>query len=130
MPLASKRKLAGRLNALAIASLLALVALCLAWEIWWAPLRPGGSWLALKALPLLLPLRGVLHGRRYTHQWGSMLILAYAAEGLMRVASDAGLSRWLAAAEIGLSLVFFLSAAFYARVTSAGSAARSRHTAC
>ena len=36
---------------LAVASLLALIVLVLGWELFWAPLRPGGSWLALKALP-------------------------------------------------------------------------------
>ena len=39
----------------ACASLVALIFLCLAWEIFLAPLKPGGSWLALKALPKLLP---------------------------------------------------------------------------
>ena len=62
-------------------SLLALIFLCLAWELWLAPLRPGGSWLALKALPLLLPLLGVLKRRRYTYQWSSMLILAWPRVG-------------------------------------------------
>jgi len=38
-------------------SLIALIFLCLAWELALAPIRPGGSSLALKALPLLLPLR-------------------------------------------------------------------------
>ncbi|MGH8629456.1 MAG: DUF2069 domain-containing protein, partial [Burkholderiales bacterium] len=57
-------------------SLLLLIAWSLAWELWLAPLRPGGSWLVLKALPLLLPLLGVLNGRRYTYQWASMLVLA------------------------------------------------------
>jgi uncharacterized membrane protein len=121
---------ARRLNRLAIASLLALVVLCVGWELWWAPLQPGGSRLALKALPLLLPLRGLLRGRRYTHQWASMLILAYLVEGLVRATSDAGPSRWLAAIETALSLAFFVAAIFYARVTSAGSAARSRQRAC
>ena len=41
----------------AVASLLALILLTLAWELWLAPLRPGGSWLVLKAAILLLPLR-------------------------------------------------------------------------
>jgi uncharacterized membrane protein len=64
----------------ALASLLGLLALCLAWELWLAPLRPGGSWLVLKALPLLAPLFGVLQERRYSFQWSSMLALAYLAE--------------------------------------------------
>jgi uncharacterized membrane protein len=98
-------------------SLLALIFLCLAWELWLAPLRPGGSWLALKALPLLLPLRGVLHGRRYTFQWSSMLILAYFTEGTVRVAGDSGTSVVLAAAEVLLALSFFATAVAYARLT-------------
>ena len=98
-------------------SLLALLFLCLAWELWLAPLRPGGSALALKALPLLAPLRGVLHGRRYTYQWASMLILAYVAEGTVRAYGEAGASAALAAAEALLALAFFASAVLYARLT-------------
>ena len=98
-------------------SLLALIFLCLAWELWLAPLRPGGSWMALKALPLLLPLLGVLRGKRYTYQWSSMLILAYLAEGAARAFSDSGRSAALALAELALSLVFFVSAVLYARLT-------------
>jgi uncharacterized membrane protein len=100
-------------------SLVALILLCLCWELWLAPLRPGGSLLALKALPLVLPLSGVLRGRRYTYQWSSMLILAYFAEGVTRAWSEAGLSRGLALAEIALSLVFFAAAVSYARLTRA-----------
>jgi uncharacterized membrane protein len=98
-------------------SLLALIFLCLAWELWLAPLRPGGSWMALKALPLLAPLLGVLNGRRYTYQWASMLILAYLAEGIMRAASESGLAGALALAEALLALAFFGSAVFYARLS-------------
>ena len=106
----------------AAGSLLGLLALCLAWEMWLAPLRPGGSFLALKAAPLALPLAGILAGRRYTYQWSSMLILAYLAEGVMRAWSERGASQWLAAAEIILSLVFFASAVAYARLTRLGAA--------
>lgn len=101
----------------ASASLLALLALCLAWELWLAPLRPGGSLLALKAAPLALPIPGVLNGRRYTYQWSAMLVLAYFAEGVMRAWSERGASQLLAGAEIALSLVFFASAVAYARLT-------------
>jgi uncharacterized membrane protein len=95
----------------------ALIALCLAWELWLAPLRPGGSLLALKALPLVLPFMGIVTGRRYTYQWSSMLILAYLAEGATRAWSEAGLSQQLAFVEIGLSVVFFAAAVSYARLT-------------
>lgn len=106
-----------RSNALTIASLVALIALSLAWELWLAPLRPGGSWLVLKALPLLAPLFGLLKRRRYTHQWTTMLALAYLAEGLVRSASDAGPSRMLALIETLLALTLFFSAAAFARGT-------------
>jgi uncharacterized membrane protein len=101
----------------AAGALIALVVLCLAWELWLAPLRPGGSLIALKALPLLLPLPGILAGRRYTYQWSSMLILAYFAEGATRAWSERGTSQLLAGAEILLSLAFFAVAVAYARLT-------------
>ncbi|HUF20133.1 MAG TPA: DUF2069 domain-containing protein [Burkholderiales bacterium] len=101
----------------ACVSLIALIALCVLWEMWLAPLRPGGSWLVLKVLPLLAPLPGILAGRRYTYQWASMLILAYFTEGVVRAWSDTGLSAVLAGAEVVLSVVFYLCAIFYARLT-------------
>jgi uncharacterized membrane protein len=107
------------LRAGAALSLASLIALCLLWELWLAPLRPGGSFLALKALPLVLPLPGILRGKRYTYQWSSMLILAYFAEGVVRAWADAGLSGRLAAAEIVLSVAFFAAAVSYARRTRA-----------
>jgi len=103
----------------AAGSLAALIVLCLAWELWLAPLRPGGSLMALKALPLALPLRGVVAGRRYTFQWASMLILAYFTEGVVRAWGERGAGQALAAAEIVLSLVFFVAAVTYARLTRA-----------
>jgi uncharacterized membrane protein len=96
-----------------------LIVLCVAWELWLAPLRPGGSWLALKALPLALPLAGVLKGKRYTYQWSSLLILAYVAEGATRAWADTGLSRTLALGELLLGLAFFAAAVSYARATRA-----------
>ncbi len=106
-----------RLNLGAIVSLIALIFLCLAWEFWLAPVRVGGSALGLKALPLLLPLFGILHGRRYTHQWAAFLALAYITEGIVRAFSDAGLSRGMAAVELVLALAFFGCCVFYARET-------------
>jgi uncharacterized membrane protein len=105
-------------NLAASASLIALIALCLAWESWLAPLRPGGSWLVLKALPLLAPLFGILRGRRYTHQWASLLIQMYLLEGLARATADTGPVRVLAFTETALALVFFVAAVSYARLTA------------
>jgi uncharacterized membrane protein len=103
------------LQAGAVGSLLALIALCLAWELWLAPARPGGSWLVLKALPLLAPLFGLLHGRRRTFQWTSFLALAYFAEGVVRAWAEPGPVRGLAALEIVLALALFGCAVFGAR---------------
>ncbi|MCX8086682.1 MAG: DUF2069 domain-containing protein [Rhodocyclaceae bacterium] len=104
---------------IASASLIGLIALCTAWELWLAPLRPGGSWLAMKALPLLLPLPGLLQGRRYTYQWASLLILAYLLEGMLRLLTDRGTMQMLAGLEALLSLVFFVAAILYARWSAA-----------
>lgn len=98
-------------------SLIALILLCTAWELWLAPLRPGGSMLVLKVLPLLAGLFGILRGRRYTYQWMSMLILLYFTEGTVRATSDTGLSQQLAMVETALTLIFFASAIYYARAT-------------
>ena len=87
---------------------LALVALCLGWELWWAPLRPGGSWLALKALPLLAAAPGMWRGRLYTYQWMSMLVWVYMTEGVVRGLTDPSpLSRALAWGACALALVSF-----------------------
>lgn len=98
-------------------SLISLILLALAWETVLAPLKPGGSLLMLKAVPLLLPLFGILRVKRYTYQWSSMFILLYFTEGVVRAWSDSGLSAQLAAAEIILSVAFFSCAIFYARLT-------------
>jgi len=105
-------------NRLTSISLVGLLFLCLAWELWLAPLRPGGSMLALKALPLLLPLFGILRGKRYTHQWTSMLSLAYVTEGLVRAVSDQGMSQALAMAETVLAMLLFAGCLGHARTSA------------
>ena len=109
----------------ASASLILLIVLGLLWELRIAPIRPGGSLLALKIMPLLLPLRGVLRGNLYTLQWAAMLILLYFMEGVVRAWSDpAALSRLMAWFEIVLSLTFYVCAIMYLR--PAKQAARKR----
>lgn len=99
---------------IAAVALVGLIILCLVWELFLAPIRPGGSWLVLKVIPLLFPLRGVLKGNIYTLQWSSMLILLYFMEGVTRAWSDPNpLSVYMAIIEIVLSLVFYLCAMFY-----------------
>ncbi len=107
--------MAKRLHIAAVIALLALIVLCVAWELFLAPLRPGGSWLVLKVLPLLLVLRGVLRADNYTLQWSTLLVWAYFTEGIVRAVSDAGVSAQLAALELLLSIVYFGCAVFYLR---------------
>lgn len=111
----------------AVASLVCLIILCLLWELWLAPVRPGGSLLALKVMPLLLPLRGLMRGNLHTFQWASMLILLYFMEGVVRAYSDpAALSAELAAGEIVLSLAFYVCAILYVRPAKQAARAKAR----
>lgn len=104
-------------RAAAVGGVLALVALCLGWELWWAPSVPGGSWvLAAKALPLLVPLPGLLRMRMYTYRWLSLLVWLYMTEGLVRVASDPAPGRWLALAEVVLALAVFTACTLHVRL--------------
>lgn len=105
------------LHVLASVALLGLIVLCVLWEGWLAPLRPGGSWMMLKALPLLPAVFGILRGKRYTYQWVSMLSLLYLTEGVLR-ANDPGLTSILAWVEIALSVLLFFSTMLYARNTA------------
>jgi uncharacterized membrane protein len=98
----------------AIASLLGLVVLGLAWELWLAP--TGRGTLAIKVLPLFLALPGLLRNRLYTFRWLSLMVWLYFVEGVVRATTDGGLGAILAAVEIALCLVLF--AACGARVRS------------
>ncbi len=101
---------------LAAGSLAGLIVLGLAWEMWLAPIRPGGSLLALKVLPLVLPLAGVLKNRMYTYRWLSLLVWLYFTEGVVRAWSDKAPGNWLALVEVVLCLVLFTACAMHVRV--------------
>lgn len=102
---------------LAVGSLVGLIALGLAWELWLAPLRPGGSWLALKVLPLVVPLSGLLKNRMYTYRWVSLMVWLYFTEGVVRAWSDTnGTSQALALLEVVLCLALFAACAWHVRL--------------
>lgn len=101
---------------LAVASVGGLIVLGLAWEMWLAPIRPGGSLLALKVLPLFLPLAGLLKNRMYTYRWMSLLVWLYFTEGVVRAWSDRPPGNYLAMIEIVLCLVLFAACALHVRV--------------
>ena len=107
---------ARRTRAVTLAALLALTALCLAWELWLAPLRPGGSWLALKALPLLLAVPGVLRYRMATYRTLALFVWLYFVEGVVRATSDRAPSAWYALAEAVLVVIVFVACTAHIRL--------------
>ena len=101
---------------LAVGSLLGLIVLALAWELVLAPLRPGGSWLVLKALPLCIPLAGLLKNRMYTYRWVSLVVWLYFIEGVVRAWSDKAPSNYLAMLEIALCITLFVACTAHVRL--------------
>ena len=99
----------------AVGCMLGLIVLGLAWELWLAPVRSGGSLLALKVVPLCFPLAGMLRNRMYTYRWVSLLVWLYFTEGVVRAASDRGPGRWLAAIEVVLCLLQFAACVLHVR---------------
>lgn len=102
-----------RVRLLAVGSLLALIVLGLAWELWLAPI--GGRTLALKVLPLALPLAGLLKYRMYTYRWVSLLVWFYFTEGVVRAVSERGIVVVLALIEIALCLLLFAACVLHVR---------------
>ena len=101
---------------LAVGSVLGLIALGLAWELFLAPLRPGGSWLALKVLPLCIPLPGLLKNRMYTYRWVSLVVWLYFTEGVVRAWSDRAPGNYLAMLELVLCLSLFTACTLHVRL--------------
>lgn len=97
---------------IATAAFVDLFILCIAWEWFISPLRPGGSWLILKAIPLLFAIPGLWKGKVYTMQWASMLILLYITEGLVRIL-ETGANFWMAVLETTLGTVAFVCLLIY-----------------
>lgn len=101
---------------LAVGSLTGLIVLGLAWEMWLAPIRPGGSLLALKVLPLCIPLAGLLKRKLYTYRWVSLMVWLYFTEGAVRAWSDRPPGNILALIEVVLCLSLFTACALHVRV--------------
>ena len=101
---------------LAVGSVLGLIVLGVSWELWLAPLRPGGTWVAIKVLPLCVPLAGLLKNRMYTYRWLSLVVWIYFTEGVVRAWSDRGLSSRLAMIEVLLCLLLFAACVLHVRL--------------
>ena len=102
-----------RTRALAVTSLVALIALGLAWELWLAP--TGRGTLALKVLPLAFALPGLLRNRLYTYRWLSLLVWLYVTEGLVRATSERSPGAVLAAIEVALCVLLFVACGAHVR---------------
>jgi uncharacterized membrane protein len=100
----------------AVVCLVGLIVLGLGWELWWAPLRPQGSWLAFKVLPLCVPLAGLLKRRMYTYRWLSLMVWIYFTEGVVRAWGDAAPSRYFGMIEVALCTGLFVACALHVRM--------------
>ncbi len=100
-------------RSLALACVLSLIVLGLAWELWLAP--TGSGTLAIKVLPLVFPLPGLWRHRMYTYRWLSLLVWLYFTEGVVRATSERGTSALLASIEVVLCLLLFAACAVHVR---------------
>lgn len=100
----------------AVGSLIGLIVLGLLWELWLAPIRPGGSLLVLKVLPLCIPLAGLLKNRMFTYRWVSLFVWLYFIEGVVRAWGDKAPSNYLAMIEVVLCVVLFTACALHVRM--------------
>lgn len=110
---------------IASAATLDLIIVCIAWEWFISPLRPDGSWLILKAVPLIVMLPGIWHAKVYTMQWGTMLILIYSTEALVRI-SESGWNFWMALIELFLSVIIFICLLLYLKPIKAEAKAKAK----
>lgn len=103
-------------QALALTGYFGTFILIVAWYGWLSPPDRLPAYIALLVLgtPLLLPLRGLLHGRPYTYAWSLFLATGYLAHALIEGYSTPT-DRWLAGLELLLVLLWFVGATCYVR---------------
>ena len=106
----------GLTRVLAVGSVVGLIVLGLAWELFLAPIKPGGSLLALKVLPLCIPLAGLLKNRMYTYRWVSLMVWLYFTEGVVRAWGDKPPGNWLALIQVLLCCTLFVACALHVRL--------------
>ena len=96
----------------ALIGMITLTLICFLWEMLLAPLHPGGSWLALKAIPLALLIPAALRSSRRALQGLSLLLPFYLAEGIVRGWSESGrhaVVAWVAATLAAATFVAVLA---------------------
>jgi len=98
-----------RRQRLAIGLIGALVLFLILWETVLAPVRPGGSWLVLKALPLALVWPGIARGRLRSRQIASLLLPFYFAEAIVRAVTEPGRHALVAGAAAVVCVAAFVA---------------------
>jgi len=69
--------------------------------------------------PLLIALRGLLNGKRYTYAWSSMLILFYFLHGVVEAWSNGNQTiQILSLLEVFFSVTFFIGSIMYVKYKS------------
>lgn len=109
------RTLAAR--GLSLACYLGLIAFGMAWAIWFAELPRARISLTLLLLigPLLLPLRGILHGRDKALVWGMLVALIPLLHGGVTLWAEAWPSAGWGWLEFLLALGYIVSGSFFIR---------------
>ena len=98
----------------AVTSTVGLILLGLLWELWLAP--TGTGTLALKVLPLCIPLAGLLKNRMYTYRWVSLMVWLYFTEGVVRAWADKPPGNYLALLQVLLCVALFTACAMHVRL--------------
>jgi len=80
----------------------------------WISPAPATYWGILLALPLLIPLPGMLRDRRYTYKWIGFLTLPYFCIGISELVSNPEL-RVYGFGATAASMLLFLGSIYYAR---------------
>jgi uncharacterized membrane protein len=104
-----------------VALVAALILLQVLWELLLAPVRPGGSWLALKALPLALAWAPLARGSPRARFVVLLLLLPCFAEAMTRTVAESGRHALVAGMAAALT-----AAAFFALLLSFRAAKRHR----
>ena len=97
--------------------LILFIVFLIAWESKIAPIRPGGSMLILKAVPLCFPFLGILKGVRRSFQKLTLILQFYFLEALVRL-FDAFPVNFLSCIEFLISLILFIFAVLFLKVKS------------
>ncbi|MBC7983774.1 MAG: DUF2069 domain-containing protein [Candidatus Obscuribacterales bacterium] len=98
--------LAQRLRNVTLLALIALLALVCAWQLFPTPSVAAGGKALLLVAPLLLPVVGLVRGKRNTYRWATLCVLPYIVVGLTEVIANPAARLW-SAAILALSLLLF-----------------------